>query len=119
MITITGNLASDPELVQAGSITITKFTVLENTGEYRAGKWVAHPDPLRHFVEAKFELGENSAASLKKGTAVIVVGREHATSWGEGEDKKYGRVVEADHIGPDLVRAVAQVRRVTVVDDGQ
>lgn len=35
--TITGNLAADIETVQAGSITITKFRVIENTGEYRAG----------------------------------------------------------------------------------
>jgi single-strand DNA-binding protein len=80
--TITGNLAADVEVVKAGSINITKFRVIENTGEYRGGKYVEHPDPTTHFVEAKFELGENAAATLHKGDAVIVVGREHTTSWG-------------------------------------
>ena len=39
--TITGNLAADPELVKAGSVSITKLRVIENTGEYRGGKFVA------------------------------------------------------------------------------
>ena len=36
--TITGNLAADPEVVQAGTIQITKLRVIENTGEYRDRK---------------------------------------------------------------------------------
>ncbi|MCU1419849.1 MAG: hypothetical protein JWR57_1018 [Mycetocola sp.] len=109
--TITGNLAVDPGVVQAGSIQITKLRVIENTGEYRAGKWHAHDNPTTHFVEAKFELGENVARSLHKGDPVIVVGREHTSSWDTGGDTKYGRVIDADSIGPDLSRAIAEVRR--------
>lgn len=52
-------------------------------------------------------------ATLHKGDAVIVVGREHTNSWGEGDQKQYGRVIEADNLGPRLARAVAQVRRTT------
>lgn len=117
--TITGNLAADVEVVKAGSISITKLRVIENTGEYRGGKYVEHPDATTHFVEAKFELGENAAATLHRGDAVIVVGREHTSSWGPEGNKSYGRVLEADHIGVDLGRQVAQVRRVTREDDGQ
>jgi single-strand DNA-binding protein len=109
--TITGNLGADTEIIQAGSITITKFRVIENTGEYRQGAWVAHPDPTTHFIEAKFELGDNAAATLHKGDAVIVIGDEHTNSWGEEDVKQYGRVIQARHIGVDLTRAVAQVRR--------
>ena len=116
--TITGNLAADPEVVQAGSIQITKLRVIENTGEYRQGRWQPHPDATTHFVEAKFELGQNTAATLHKGDPVIVLGREHTTSWGDDGAKTYGRVVEADNIGVDLGRAVAQVRRVTRDDTG-
>lgn len=111
--TITGNLANDPEVVQAGSIQITKLRVIENTGEYRQGKWQAHPEATTHFVEAKFELGANSATTLHKGDAVIIVGREHTTSWGDEGAKQYGRVIEADNIGVDLNRATAEVRRIT------
>lgn len=109
--TITGNLAADPEVVQAGSIQITKLRVIENTGEYRQGKWQAHPDATTHFVEARFELGQNAAATLSKGDAVIVVGREHTNSWGEEGAKQYGRVIEADNIGADLSRATATITR--------
>lgn len=117
--TIIGNLAADVEVVKAGTINITKFRVIENTGEYRGGKYVEHSDPTTHFVEAKFELGENAAATLHKGDAVIVVGREHTSSWGPDGSKNYGRVIEADNIGPDLGRAVAEVRKVTREDNGQ
>lgn len=117
--TIIGNLAADPEVVQAGSIKITKLRVIENTGEYRKGQWIQHDTPTTHHVEARFELGENAAATLHIGDAVIVVGRERTTSWEAGEGKRYGRVIDADNIGPDLSRAVAQVRRVTVDDDGR
>lgn len=87
--TITGNLAADSEVVQAGSIKITKFRVLENTGEYRRSEYLEHDTPTVHFVEAKFELGENAAASPHRGDAVIVVGREHTSSWGPDDAKQY------------------------------
>lgn len=110
--TITGNLAADPEVVKAGSVNITKLRVIENTGEYRGGKFVAHDTPTSHFVEARFELGENAAATLSKGDAVIVVGKEHSTSWEDKEGaKQYGRVIDADAIGADLSRATAAITR--------
>lgn len=114
--TVIGNLALDPEVVQAGTIRITKLRVIENTGEYRAGKWVGHEAATTHFVEAKFELGENVAATLHKGDPVIVVGREHSESWLHDDTRQYGRVILADNIGPDLNRAVAQVRRTSKPD---
>ena len=107
--TITGNLALDPEVVQAGSITITKLRVIENTGDYRNGTWHTHPDTTTHFVEAKFELGQNAAVSLHKGDPVIIIGREHTESWGDDDSKQYGRVIEADAVGVDLNRAKAHI----------
>ncbi len=109
--TITGNLAADPEFVAAGSIQIVKFRVIENTGEYRRGEFVPHESPTTHFVEAKFELGQNTADSLHKGDQVIVVGREHTESWGDEGAKQYGRVIEAEAVGPALNRATAVITR--------
>ncbi|MCJ1675683.1 single-stranded DNA-binding protein [Rathayibacter sp. VKM Ac-2929] len=105
--TITGNLAADPEAVQAGRVQIVKLRVIENTGEFRGGEWTAHEAPTTHFVEAKFELGEHVLASLHRGDAVIVVGYERTVTWGEGESRRTGRVLEADAIGPNLTRATA------------
>ncbi|PVW02978.1 hypothetical protein DEA06_14490 [Microbacterium sp. Gd 4-13] len=117
--TITGNLAADPEVVQAGSIQITKLRVIENTGEYRQGKWQAHETPTTHFVEARFEFGENVAASLRKGDAVVITGREHTSSWGDEGNKQYGRIIEADTIGADLARATVTVIRNARPDTNQ
>ena len=111
--TITGNLVTHPEVVQADSIQITKLRVIENTGEYRQGKWQAYPDATTHFVEAKFELGENTAATLHKGDAVVIGGREHTSSWGDEGAKQYGRILGADDIGVDLNRVTAEVRRIS------
>ncbi|PPH74547.1 hypothetical protein C5C90_10670 [Rathayibacter sp. AY1D4] len=111
--TITGNLAADPEAVQAGRVQIVKLRVIENTGECRAGEWTPHDAPTTHYVEAKFELGEHVLASLHKGDAVIVVGYERTVAWGEGENRRTGRVLEADAIGPNLTRATAVVTTTT------
>lgn len=111
--TITGNLAADPEAVQAGRVQIVKLRVIENTGEYRAGEWTPHDAPTTHYVEAKFELGEHVLTSLHKGDAVIVVGYERTVAWGEGENRRTGRVLEADAIGPNLTRATAVVTTTT------
>lgn len=67
--------------------------------------------PPPTFVEARFELGQNAAASLRRGDAVIVIGREHTTSWGDEGNKQYGRVIDADSIGADLTRATAAITR--------
>ena len=88
--------------------------MIENTGEYRQ----AHDTPTTHFVEARFELGQNAAASLHRGDAVIIAGREHTTSWGDDGNKQYGRVIDADSIGADLARATVSIAR-NVRDDQQ
>jgi len=109
---IVGNLAADPEAIAAGQVTITKFRVMENTGEYRKGDWVKHETPTAHFVEAKFELGEHILASLRKGDRVIVVGREHTRSWEKpGGGTGYGRIIIAENVGPDLTYTTAQPNR--------
>lgn len=83
--------------------------MIENTGEYRSGKYVEHSDPTTHFVEARFESGENAVATVHEGDAVIIIGREHTSSWGEEGAKQYGRVLEAENLDLDLDldRAVA------------
>ena len=50
------------------------------------------------------ELGENATATLHKGDVVIVVGRERTSSWGDKDNKRYRRVINAETIRPDLNR---------------
>ena len=109
--TIIGNLAAEPERVQAGRVQIVKLRLIEHTGEYRQGVWAAHEAATTHVVEAKFELAENVLATLHTGDAVIVVGYERTVSWGADGQKRYGRVIDADAIGPNLTRATATLVR--------
>lgn len=113
---ITGNLAEDPVVRQAGKVQIVKLTVLENTATYRGTERIAGHQPLRHIVEAKFELGANIVASLHKGNPVIVVGYERDASF-EGKDGTvYGHIIDAAHVGPDLAHATAVVTRTASKD---
>lgn len=107
--TITGRVAADPEAVQAGRVQIVKFRVLENTGEYRNGTWVEHPTPTTHHVEAKFELGANALVSLHTGDSVVVVGYEVTRTWEKEGKSRYGRVIEADAIGPNLAHSTTVI----------
>lgn len=106
---ITGRLSADPEVQQAGRIKITKFTVLENTYEYRGDQRIDGKAALAHNVEAKFELGENAASSLRKGHPVIVIGQERDASFDGDDGIVYRRIIDAQHIGPDLRSAIAAV----------
>ncbi len=109
---ITGNLAADPEVQQAGRVQITKLVVLENTFEYRGNERQEGLKPLNHYIEAKFELGDNAAKTLHKGDAVIVIGHERDASFEGNEGIVYRRVLDATHIGPDLSNATATVERI-------
>lgn len=111
--TISGNLAADPEQQAAGRITITKFVVVENTGEYRDGKFVRHEVATPHHVEARFELGAAAAETLRKGYGVTVSGQEHTESWESDGRPQFKRVLEASAIAVNLTAR----QRVTVHRD--
>ncbi|MBC7402674.1 MAG: hypothetical protein H7279_05795 [Microbacteriaceae bacterium] len=67
-------------------------------------------------MEAKFELGENTVLSLRRGNPVVVAGGEHTSSWREAGAKQYGRALEAHTIGVDLGRVTADVHRISTSD---
>lgn len=108
---IIGNLAKDPVVRQAGRVEIVQLTVLENTATYRGDERVPGLVPLNHWVEAKFELGANAAASLHEGDAVVIVGYERDASFDGDDGTQYRRVIDATHIGADLARATAVITR--------
>ncbi len=110
--TITGRLAADPVVQKAGCMDITKFTVMENTGRYRAGEWVPDDAATPHHIEAKFELG-TAAANLHKGDLVIVVGYERTNTWTKDGAAQYKRVIEADQIGTSITNGRAGTRNAT------
>jgi single-strand DNA-binding protein len=114
--TVTGNLTADPELryTPAGR-PVASFTIA-NTPRYPdrgTGEW---KDGETWFVRCSAwgDLGENIAASLTRGAAVVAVGRLGYRGWESKEGEKRGAVeLTVDDIGPSLRRAAAKVTKVT------
>jgi single-strand DNA-binding protein len=110
-VTIVGNLTRDPELrFTTGGKGIASFGVAVNRRYQQNGEW---QEKVSFFnVTAWDTLGENAAASLTKGTRVLVTGRleqrEYETQ--QGEKRNVVEIV-ADEIGPSLRWARAEVER--------
>jgi single-strand DNA-binding protein len=111
-VTLVGNVTRDPELrFTNGGKGIASFGIAVNRRYQQNGEW---QEKVSFFnVTAWDNLGENAAASLTKGTRVIVTGRleqrEYETK--EGEKRSVVEIV-ADEIGPSLRWARAQVERI-------
>ncbi len=110
-VTVVGNLTRDPELrFTAGGKGIASFGLAVNRRYQVNGEW---QEKVSFFnVTAWDQLGENAAASLTKGTRIIVTGRleqrEYETQAGE---KRNVVEIVADELGPSLRWARAEVER--------
>ena len=110
-VTIVGNLTRDPELrFTAGGKGVASFGLAVNRRYQQNGEW---QEKVSFFnITAWDTLGENAAASLTKGTRVIVTGRleqrEYETQ--QGEKRNVVEIV-ADEIGPSLRWARAEIER--------
>ncbi|MFP5486806.1 MAG: single-stranded DNA-binding protein [Acidimicrobiia bacterium] len=117
-VTLVGNLTRDPELrYTTGGRGVASFGLACNRRYQVNGEW---QEQVSFFnVVAWGTLGENVAASLTKGTRVIVTGRLEQRSW-ETQDGEKRSVVEvvADEVGPGLRWAQAQVERNERTDGG-
>lgn len=114
IITVVGNLTSDPELralsngasVASFTIASTPRTFNRNTNQFEDGP------ALFMRCSAWRDLAEHCANSLSKGTRVIAQGRLSQRSY-QTQDGSNRTVVEltVDEIGPSLRYATAQVNR--------
>ena len=110
-VTVVGNITRDPELrFTAGGKGIASFGLAVNRRYQQNGEW---QEKVSFFnVTAWDQLGENAAASLTKGTRIIVTGRleqrEYETNSGE---KRNVVEIVADEVGPSLRWATATVER--------
>ena len=110
-VTIVGNITRDPELrFTAGGKGIASFGLAVNRRYQQNGEW---QEKVSFFnVTAWDQLGENAAASLTKGTRVIVTGRLEQREYETREgDKRSAIEIVADELGPSLRWATAQVER--------
>ena len=110
-ITVVGNITRDPELrFTAGGKGVASFGIAVNRRYQVNGEW---QEKVSFFnVVAWDSLGENAAASLSKGSRVIVTGRLEQRDY-ETKDGEKRSVVEivADEVGPSLRWARAEVER--------
>ena len=114
LLTIIGNLTSDPELrfTQSGA-AVASFTVAstprtfdKQTNEWRDG------DPMFLNCSVWRQYAENVAESLTKGARVIVTGSLKSRSYETREgEKRTVFEVDVDEIGPALRYATATVTR--------
>ena len=112
-VTLVGNITRDPELrFTAGGKGVASFGLAVNRRYQVNGEW---QEKVSFFnVVAWDTLGENAAASLTKGTRIIVNGRLEQRDYEtrEGEKRNVVEIV-ADEIGPSLRWARAEIERIS------
>ena len=116
MVTVVGNLTSDPELrfTPAGA-AVANFTVASTprTLDRQSGEW---KDGEALFLRCSLwrQAAENAAESLTRGTRVLVTGRLVQRSFETKEGEKRTVVeLQVDEIGPSLRYATAAVHKVS------
>ena len=114
VITVVGNLTSDPELrYTQNGLAVANFTIASTprTFDRQANEW---KDGEALFLRASVwrEFAEHVAGSLTKGSRVIAQGRLRQRSYETKEGEKRTSIeLEIDEIGPSLRYATAQVTR--------
>ncbi|SEO86510.1 single-stranded DNA-binding protein [Amycolatopsis saalfeldensis] len=115
VITVVGNLTSDPELrFTATGAAVASFTVASTprTLDRQTNEW---KDGEALFLRCSLwrQAAENAAESLTRGTRVIVQGRLVQRSFETKEGEKRTVVeLQVDEIGPSLRYATTTVNRV-------
>lgn len=115
VITVVGNLTADPELRSTPTgAAVVNFTVASTPRIFdRSENEWKDADTLFMRCSIWREAAENLAASLSKGTRVIVTGRlvQRSYQTREGENRTVVEL-EADEVGPSLRYATASVSRI-------
>lgn len=114
VITVVGNLTSDPELrYTQNGLAVANFTIASTPRNFdKASNDWKDGDSL--FIRASVwrEFAEHVAGSLTKGSRVIATGRLKQRSYETKEGEKRTSIeLEVDEIGPSLRYATAQVTR--------
>lgn len=104
-VTLTGNLTSDPELkeMKSGSSLLRAGLAVNRRWKNKQDAW--EEETSFFDINAWGELAENVAASLSKGSKVIVTGRLEQQSWEKDGQKQSKVVVIAEDIGVSLRKA--------------
>ncbi|MEO6943404.1 MAG: single-stranded DNA-binding protein [Lacisediminihabitans sp.] len=121
VITVVGNLTSDPELrYTQNGLAVANFTIASTTRSFdRAANDWKDGDALFLRASVWREFAEHVAGSLTKGSRVIATGRLKQRSYETKEGEKRTSIeLEVDEIGPSLRYATAQVTRTSSSREG-
>lgn len=114
IITVIGNLTSDPELrYTQNGLAVANFTIASTPKVFdKATNAFKDGDPLFLRASVWREFAEHVAGSLTKGTRVIASGilKQRSYETKEGE-KRTSMELDIDSIGPDLRYATAAVTK--------
>lgn len=114
LITVVGNLVADPEprVSQAGKSWVTfRIASTPRVRDRQTGDW-SDGEALWLGCRAYGEYADNIAASLTKGTRVIVQGRLTQRSYTDNQGQQRTSLdLEVEEIGPSLRFATTQVTR--------
>ena len=110
-VTLVGNATRDPELrYTTGGKAVASFGLAVNKRFQRNGEWTEETSFFN--VTCWDVLGENAAASVEKGSRVIVYGELKQREYEDREGQKRSVVeVNASAIGPDLRWATVTIER--------
>lgn len=114
VITVVGNLTSDPELrFTPNGAAVANFTVASTPRIFdRQASEFKDGETLFLRCNAWRELGENVAESCARGMRVIVQGRLKTRSFETKEgEKRSVTELDVDEVGPSLRRATARVTK--------
>jgi len=122
VITVVGNLTSDPELrYTQNGLPVANFTIASTprTLDRQTNQW---KDGEALFLRCSVwrEFAEHVAGSLTKGMRVVATGRLRQRSYQDREGNTRTAIeLEVDEIGPSLRYATAQVTRAASQNQGQ
>ncbi len=103
-ITITGNVATEPQHRLAGGVPVTTFRVASGQRRFdkQAQAWV--DDGTNWYTVSTWRsLAEHAFHSLRKGDRVLLTGRMRVRNWEAGEKKGTSVDIDAEAIGHDLL----------------
>ncbi|TXN29263.1 single-stranded DNA-binding protein [Lacisediminihabitans profunda] len=121
VITVVGNLTSDPELrYTQNGLAVANFTIASTPRSFdRASNDWKDGDALFLRASVWREFAEHVAGSLTKGSRVVATGRLKQRSYETKEGEKRTSIeLEVDEIGPSLRYATAQVTRTSSSREG-
>lgn len=104
-ITVTGNIATEPERRVTGSgVVVASFRLASRQRRFdrSANAWV-DGDTNWFSVSAFRMLGEHAYASLRRGDRIVVTGRLRLREWETPTKRGWTAEIDADALGHDLL----------------